>query len=154
MHAHAHTLTCTNIYTHTDTHIRTHHPSLDLLTTAFITQARIEDDSVDLGINAEDCGNEIRFINSYLNIGEANCVMRTTTLNSLPHIVIVCTKHIPKSSEILLDYGDAYNNKYILQKTRFEPPSPIELFDHLPYLDEDESSTATAAVSIVSTADA
>lgn len=70
--------------------------------------AALEDKTLNesLGINAEHCGNEMRYINSYLNIDfEANVSMRTVYMNTYPHIVIVCTKDIEVGDELLLDYG-------------------------------------------------
>lgn len=103
--------------------------------------ARLEDVDMELGINAEECGNEMRFINSYLNIAERpNCVMRTTFVNSLPQIAVVCTTDIPKNSEILLDYGEAYNARYILPK-RFDSVcmDTKDLWNELPFLDDDHA---------------
>lgn len=70
-----------------------------------------------LGVDAENCGNEIRFINSYLNIAFApNVTMRTTYINTYPHLVVVCTRDIEIDEEILLDYGEAYNKEFLLPK--------------------------------------
>lgn len=70
-----------------------------------------------LGIDAEHMGNEIRFINSYLNIAfYPNVTMRTSYISTLPHIVLVCTRDIEAGEEFLLDYGDAYNKAYLCPK--------------------------------------
>ena len=70
-----------------------------------------------LGLDAGQCGNEMRFINSYLNVAfNANVAMRTVYINTLPHIAIVCTEDILPGDELLLDYGDAYNNAYLIPK--------------------------------------
>ena len=59
-----------------------------------------------LGINAEDCGNEMRYINSYLNIAfSANVTMRTAYINTYPHILIIALATIEIGDELLLDYG-------------------------------------------------
>jgi len=82
--------------------------------------AALEDKGHDdsLGINAEYIGNEMRFINSYLNIGfKPNVTMRTAYVDTLPHIVIVCYEDIEIDDEILLNYGDAYNKAYLLPNT-------------------------------------
>lgn len=79
--------------------------------------ATLEDKDQDesLGLDASQCGNEMRCINSYLNIAFApNVTMRTAYINTFPHIVIVATMDIEIGDEILLDYGQAYNNMYIL----------------------------------------
>eukprot|EP01041_Mallomonas_annulata_P005357 gene5357-10708_t len=70
-----------------------------------------------LGVNAEECGNEMRFINSYLNIDfEPNLTMRTVYTDTYPHLVLVCTKNIEVDDEFLLDYGEAYNQAYLTPK--------------------------------------
>jgi hypothetical protein len=82
--------------------------------------AALEDKGHDdsLGIDAQHCGNEMRFINSYLNVGfKPNVTMRTAYINTIPHIVIVCCEDIEVGDEILLDYGEAYNRAYLLPKT-------------------------------------
>ena len=71
-------------------------------------------DNNGLVIDAETCGNEMRFINDFHGISdEANVVMRTCYVGTYPHIIIVCSKNINEGDEIFLDYGDAYNNYYI-----------------------------------------
>lgn len=97
-----------------------------------------------LGLDAEYTGNEMRFINSYLNVAfQANVTMRTVYISSYPHIVIVCMEDLYPGDEILLDYGEAYNNAYL------RPQKPIpqseaslnltseEMLGSLPYCDED-----------------
>jgi len=72
-----------------------------------------------LGVDAETCGNEIRFINSYLNIAfEPNVTMRTTYINEFPHLVVVCMRDIEIGEEILLDYGEAYNETFLKPKVK------------------------------------
>ncbi len=81
--------------------------------------------------------------------------MRTVYINTLPHIAIVCTHDIFPDDELLLDYGEAYNNAYL----RPQPPSaPVfsslvhtemsteELCNVLPFGDEssdEECDTVT-----------
>ena len=56
-----------------------------------------------LGVDAQKCGNEMRFINSHLNISfSANVTMRTAYVNSYPHILLVCTQDIEPEDELLL----------------------------------------------------
>ena len=70
-----------------------------------------------LGIDAETCGNELRFINSHINIAFApNATLRVVYVAGLPHVVIVCTADIEPDEEILLDYGAAYNAAYLSGK--------------------------------------
>ena len=83
--------------------------------------------SESLGIDAECMGNEMRFINSYLNIAfNPNVTMRTSYINTYPHIVLVCLQDIEVGEEFLLDYGEAYNKAYLLPK---EKPLPTERID-------------------------
>lgn len=70
-----------------------------------------------LGIDAQHMGNEMRFINSYLNVAfRANVTMRTAYVDTLPHILLVCMEDIDVDDELLLDYGEAYNQAYLLPK--------------------------------------
>ena len=79
-----------------------------------------------LGIDAEHIGNEMRFINSYLNVApEANVLMRTVYMNTLPHLVIVCKRDIEVGEEILLDYGDGYTNTYLTPNIRCIKRDPV-----------------------------
>jgi hypothetical protein len=69
------------------------------------------------GVDAGKCGNEMRFINSYINVAfKPNVTMRTTYVNTYPHILIVCTEDIEEGDEILLDYGKAYTEAYLTAK--------------------------------------
>lgn len=71
-----------------------------------------------LGIDAERMGNEMRFINSYLNCAfKANVTMRTAYVDTYPHIVIVCMEDLFPGDELLLDYGEAYNKAYLTPST-------------------------------------
>ena len=59
-----------------------------------------------LGVDAQDCGNEMRFINSYLNIGFGpNVTLRTAYIGGMPHLLVVCLQDIEAGDEFLLDYG-------------------------------------------------
>lgn len=83
--------------------------------------AALEDKSHEdsLGIDAEHWGNEMRFINSYMNIGfKANVTMRTAYVNTFPHILIVAQEDIEVDEELLLDYGEAYTQAYLTPNTR------------------------------------
>ena len=89
-----------------------------------------------LGIDAEKVGNEMRFINSYLNIAfSPNVTMRTTYINTYPHLMIVCTRDIDIGEEILLDYGEAYNKEFLQPKSEIVTESTLsneELLEELP----------------------
>jgi hypothetical protein len=59
----------------------------------FIQEDKAHEDS--LGLDAGDCGNEMRFINSYLNVDFApNVTMRTAYMNTYPRILIGTVDHI------------------------------------------------------------
>lgn len=80
--------------------------------------------SESLGIDAEIMGNEMRFINSYLNIAfYPNVTMRTSYVNTYPHIVLVCMQDIEPGEEFLLDYGEAYTQAYLIPKEK-QPERP------------------------------
>jgi hypothetical protein len=92
-----------------------------------------------LGLDAKIYGNEMRFINSYMNISfRENCRMVTAYVDTYPHVMIVCTQAIEVGEEILLDYGEEYNNAYLIPKEATEPTSSIssiDLFKCLPGAD-------------------
>lgn len=72
-----------------------------------------------LGLDAGNCGNEMRFINSYLNVDFApNVTMRTAYMNTYPRILIVATRDILPGEEFLLDYGEAYNQAFLIPKDK------------------------------------
>jgi hypothetical protein len=106
--------------------------------------AALEDKSHEesLGIDAQRIGNEMRFINSYLQIAfSANVTMHTAYINTYPHILIVCCENIEINDEILLDYGAAYNNAYLLRTTTHTTQSVLsveELAMALPFNQEEE----------------
>ena len=57
------------------------------------------------GIDAENNGNETRYINHYENIKQKpNCKFISSLINSKPHIFLVVTKEININEEILADY--------------------------------------------------
>ena len=77
----------------------------------------VKDHESSLGIDAATCGNEMRFINSFIGLAfTPNVTLRTAYVDTLPHILIVCIADIEVGDEILLDYGKAYNNAYLLAK--------------------------------------
>ncbi len=83
--------------------------------------AALEDKAVmdSLGVDAIECGNEMRYINSYLNIDfSPNVTMRTAYINTYPHLLIVCTRDIEVGEELLLDYGKAYTDAYLRPRPR------------------------------------
>jgi hypothetical protein len=109
--------------------------------------AALEDKGNDdsLGCDAEFHGNEMRFINSYLNVAfRPNVSMRTAYVNTYPHIIIVCIEDIEVGDEILLDYGEAYNKAYLLPKTNLVRECEItmeEMQNALPFLKDSSSDS-------------
>ena len=105
--------------------------------------AALEDSSheTSLGLNAEFAGNEMRFINSYLGVADkANVIMKTAYISKVPHIVIICTEDIMPGQEILFDYGEAYNNAYLLRDQESRAHKMItqdEIHFALPFCDSD-----------------
>ena len=64
-----------------------------------------------------------------------NVTMRTTYINSYPHLMIVCTRDIDIGEEILLDYGEAYNKEFLQPKSEIVTESTLsneELLEELP----------------------
>jgi hypothetical protein len=110
--------------------------------------AALEDKSHEesVGLDAMHFGNEMRFINSYINVSTAaNVTMRTVYIGGLPHIVIVCMRDIVPGEEFLFDYGEAYNNAYLLPKVTKQHAaiSDEELREALPFCDEDMDDLET-----------
>ena len=68
----------------------------------------------DLVIDARDCGNELRFVNSNMNISEEPNVQSTNCfVGGLPRVLYVCTNDIEPDEEILINYGDEYNESFL-----------------------------------------
>mmetsp|Transcript_58343 Transcript_58343/g.114658 ORF Transcript_58343/g.114658 Transcript_58343/m.114658 type:complete len:236 (+) Transcript_58343:250-957(+) len=67
-----------------------------------------------LTLDALSSGNEARFINSCVGIGDEkpNVVMKTAYLETLPRILIIACRNIEIGEELLLDYGEAYTRAY------------------------------------------
>ncbi len=110
--------------------------------------AALEDKTLleSLGIDAGECGNEMRYINSYLNIAfTPNVTMRTTYINTYPHVVIVCIRDIEPGEELLLDYGKAYTDAYLKPKSDIKIPAlSMDIVRHaLPGLNSDSSSDSS-----------
>eukprot|EP01041_Mallomonas_annulata_P002688 gene2688-5291_t len=109
-----------------------------------------------LGVDAGQCGNEMRFINSYSNVSdEPNLTMRTVYIDTYPHLVLVCTKNIEVDDEFLLDYGEAYNQAYLTPKPPVVPYTNDEMRDVLPLMldsddEEEEDSTSCSKMNLLS----
>lgn len=56
----------------------------------------------------------MRFINAYQGVAERpNVTMRTSYINTIPHILIICREDIEIGEEFLLDYGVEYTKTYL-----------------------------------------
>ena len=68
--------------------------------------------------------------------------MRTTYIETFPHLVVVCTRDIEIGEEILLDYGEAYNDIFLKPKVQSSITSVVDMKKALPKfgLDSDCSS--------------
>jgi len=71
-----------------------------------------------------------------------NVTMRTTYIDTYPHLVVVCTRDIDIGEEILLDYGEAYNDIFLKPKVPSTVTSKKDMNKALPKigLDSDISS--------------
>lgn len=107
--------------------------------------AALEDKGNDesLGIDAQVCGSELRFINSYLNIAfKANVTMRTVYINTYPHIIIVCCDDIEVGDEFLLDYGEAYTKAFLTPHPKVSPIAHDIVRHVLPGYNSDSSRSS------------
>jgi len=68
----------------------------------------------DLVIDANDYGNELRFVNSNMNISpDQNVSPRFCYIDGYPRIFFICIKDIKIGEEILIDYGVEYNKIFL-----------------------------------------
>lgn len=66
------------------------------------------------GVDANECGNEMRFINDYRNIADKpNVRLERTYIDKKPKVLVIVIEDINEGEEILLDYGESYCNYYI-----------------------------------------
>lgn len=71
----------------------------------------------DLYIDGRDHSNELKYVNSHINIAkEPNLIARTCYLDRLPRVLYISTRKIQPGEELLIDYGKAYNDSFILKK--------------------------------------
>jgi len=67
-------------------------------------------------IDGEKNSNELKFVNSYLNIAKTpNLCARLCNIGKYPKIVYICNKNIKIGDELLIDYGEEYSNEHILK---------------------------------------
>ena len=65
--------------------------------------------SENCGIDANNIGNELRFINDYRNIAPTmNVVFKTTYIDKKPRVLFVVTRNIQEGEQLLTDYGEGY----------------------------------------------
>jgi len=68
----------------------------------------------DLLVDARDFGNELRFANSNKNISdEPNVTSCVSYIGGLPVVIYICINDIEPGDEMLIDYGDDYNEKFL-----------------------------------------
>lgn len=68
-------------------------------------------DNDDLGIDAKNCGNEMRFINDYRNLRDRpNVRLEIVYIDKKPKVLVVVLEDIDEDEELLLDYGEGYWN--------------------------------------------
>jgi hypothetical protein len=106
--------------------------------------ACLEDKPFDetLSVDAQTCGNEMRFINAFQGIGEkANVKMRTAYINTVPHILILCTEDIEIGEELLLDYGEEYTKTYMSARPEPAHPSVAIRWRELPGRDDNDEDS-------------
>jgi SET domain-containing protein len=66
------------------------------------------DDHPELGalqLNAQQCGNELRFVNHSFS---PNCIVEHCLFDSLYRIFFLADRHISQGEELTVDYGDDY----------------------------------------------
>ena len=69
----------------------------------------------DLVIDGEKYSNELKYVNSYLNIAKKPNVASTNVIiDGLPKVLYVCMRNIKPGEEFLIDYGENYNNTFLL----------------------------------------
>jgi len=65
-------------------------------------------------IDGEKNSNELKYVNSYINISDSpNLIANVSYINKYPRVLYICSRNIKKGEELLIDYGDEYNNQYI-----------------------------------------
>lgn len=68
----------------------------------------------DLVVDAEKYGNELRFVNSNINISqEPNVQSSVCYIGGLPRVLYLCINDIEPDDEMLIDYGDEYNEMFL-----------------------------------------
>jgi hypothetical protein len=73
----------------------------------YVASLKTDDDL--LGVDAENTGNEMRFINDYRNIKpEPNCQLSHTSVDGKPIVLVCVVKQINENDELLLNYGEGY----------------------------------------------
>jgi len=69
----------------------------------------------DIIVDADTYGNELKYVNSHINIADApNLTSNQCYIDGKPKVLFICNRDIAAGEELLLDYGDAYNEAHIL----------------------------------------
>jgi hypothetical protein len=69
-----------------------------------------------LAIDGEKYSNELKYVNSYLNIAKKpNVISAHVIIDGLPKVLYVCMRDIEPGEEFLIDYGEEYNNAFLLK---------------------------------------
>lgn len=65
-------------------------------------------------IDGEKSSNELKYVNSYINIKDSpNLVSSVSYIDKYPRVLYICSKDIEIGEELLIDYGDEYNKEHI-----------------------------------------
>lgn len=68
----------------------------------------------DLIVDAQKYGNELRFVNGNMNIAEEpNVKSSVCYIGGLPRVLYICINDIEPGDEILVDYGNDYNESFL-----------------------------------------
>jgi len=65
-------------------------------------------------VDGEKDSNELKYVNSYINISDSpNLISSVSYIDKYPRVLYLCTRDIKIGEELLIDYGDEYNNEHI-----------------------------------------
>lgn len=85
---------------------------------AYVADLYRSDNGSNLGIDALNSGNELRYINDYRGIKDKpNCKISKATIDRKPVILIVIIDKIEEGEELLMDYGEGYWGEKIVSQT-------------------------------------
>jgi hypothetical protein len=65
-------------------------------------------------IDGEKNSNELKYVNSYINISDSpNLIATVSYIDKYPRVLYICSRDIEIGEELLIDYGDEYNDIHI-----------------------------------------